>query len=171
MGALENTIVVFTSDHGDYLGQHGFWWKGLPAYDDAQKVPLIVWWPSGMGEVQKGRTQALLSLVDLPATFLDIAGLNQADGMQGISQLPVIRGEASAVRDWIIVEMLPTPHMHQITFVKDGHKLVLNEDAESTELYDLRADPGQIRNLANNPEFSSRKEHLLSACDAAIDCE
>jgi uncharacterized sulfatase len=168
MGALENTMVVFTSDHGDYLGQHGLWAKGLPAYDDAQKVPLIVWWPSGMDRVKKGRTQALLSLVDLPATFLDIAGLDQADGMQGISQMPVIRGDTCAVREWVLVENLPTSHMQQMTFVKDNHKLVVNEAPESTELYDLHADPGQMQNLANHPEFSSLKARLQSECDVAI---
>jgi arylsulfatase A-like enzyme len=168
MGALENTIVVFTSDHGDYLGQHGFWSKGLPAYDDAQKVPLIVWWPPGMNGVQKGRTQALFSLVDLPATFLDIAELDQVAGMQGISQMPVICGETRAVRDWVLVENLPTSYMQQMTFVKDGHKLVINEAPESTELYDLHADPRQMRNLANNPEFYTLKEDLQSACDVAI---
>ena len=168
MGALENTVVVFTSDHGDYLGQHGFWAKGLPAYDDAQKVPMIVWWPSGMATAKKGRTEALFSLIDLPATFLDLAGLDLAEGMQGISQVPVLRGETQAVRDWVLVENLPTPHMHQMTFVKDGHKLVVNEAPESTELYDLQADPRQMRNLAHHADFSALKSDLQQACDEAI---
>jgi len=91
-----------------------------------------------------------------------------AEGMQGISQVPVLRGEKHTVRDWVLVENLPTPYMQQMTFVKEGHKFVVNEVPESAELYDLQADPKQLRNLAHKPEFSARKSDLQHACEAAI---
>ena len=68
--------------------------------------------------------------------------------------------EAEAVRDWVIVENLPTADMQQMTFVKDGCKLVLNEDAASAELYDQRTDPRQMKNLANHPDHQSLQTRM-----------
>jgi len=161
LGALENTLLVFTSDHGDFLGRHGFWGKGLPAYDDCQRVPCIASWPAGMKGPLRGRTEALFSLVDVPQTFLEAAGLDAAEGMQGVSQLPVIRGEAERARDWVLVEFEPTANVCQQSFIADDHKLVVYRDADYGELYNLREDPDQRRNLWDPPECAELRNRLM----------
>ncbi len=162
LGVRENTLIIFTTDHGDYLGQHGFWYKGLPAYDDCQKVPMVVNWPKGMESLEnKGLSRAFFNLVDIPATCLDAAGLDLAPGMQGASMLPVIRGEAEMVRDWSITEMNPTPYVFQETFVHDDYKMVVYRDAEYGELYNMKEDPEQKKNLWSLPEYAELRGRLL----------
>ncbi|MBE7463691.1 MAG: sulfatase-like hydrolase/transferase [Planctomycetes bacterium] len=161
IGALENTLLIFTSDHGEYLGHHGFWGKGLPAYEDVHRVPCVAHWPAGMANAPKGRTEALFSLVDIPQTFLDAAGVPAAVGMQGVSQLPVLRGESSGARDWALIENHATPRVYQQSFVTRTHKLVVYRDAEYGELYDLSADPEQTANLWSRAEHAALREQLL----------
>lgn len=160
-GQRENTLVIFTTDHGDYLGQHGLWGKGLPAFDDCQRVPMIIDWPAAMAKADKGRTDAFISLVDLPATILEAAGLQQIPGMQGISQLPVLRGETSQVRDWLSVEMMPTELVCQDTLLCGDYKLVVYRDADYGELYNMRDDPRQRVNLWDLPEHRELRADLL----------
>ena len=71
-GQTRNTLVIFTTDHGDMLGHHGLWGKGLPAYEDFQRIPMLAWGPGLVKPI--GTTQALVNLVDLPQTFLACAG-------------------------------------------------------------------------------------------------
>jgi uncharacterized sulfatase len=161
LGARENTLILFTTDHGDFLGHHGFWGKGLPAYDDCQRLPCVASWPAAMSGRPGGRTQAPLSQVDIPATFLDAAGLEQAEGMQGVSQVPVLRGEAEQVRDWVIVEYEGTKNVCQESFVHGDYKLVVYRDAEYGELYNMREDPDQMRNLWSLPEYAETRARLI----------
>jgi arylsulfatase A-like enzyme len=160
-GALENTLIAFTADHGDYLGRHGFWQKGLPAYDDAQRVPMILWWPAGTPDGPRGRCESLLSLVDLPQTFLSAAGVEADASMQGIDQMPLLRGESEAPRDWVLVECEPTHRVFQHTLVAEGHKLVVYRDDSWGELYDLRSDPDQRENLWDRPGSAEVRLRLL----------
>lgn len=144
-GQLENTIIVVTSDHGEMHGHHGFWGKGATAYDDCQKVPLLIWAP-GFGK-RRGVDDALVNLVDLPRTFLAMAGLVDVAGLQGEDLSGYIRGESDVVREATRVECHATAKLYQETLVTDTHKLVIYRDWERGELYDLCADPGQYENL------------------------
>ena len=90
-GLRESTLVVFSSDHGEMLGDHGLLLKGPMMYEGAVRVPLIMRWP---GVLARGARRAeLVSLVDLCATFLDAAGLPDLPASQGASLLPLARGE------------------------------------------------------------------------------
>ncbi|MCW8131918.1 MAG: sulfatase-like hydrolase/transferase [Planctomycetota bacterium] len=161
LGALENTLLVFTSDHGEYLGHHGFWGKGIPAYEDAQRVPCVAHWPKASAQARKGRTQALFSLVDIPQTFLDAAGVPAPPGMQGVSQVPVLKGEKASVRDWAMLEMHATPKVYQQTYITCRHKLVVYRDAPYGELYDLEKDPEQFENLWDDPAHAATRRELM----------
>ncbi|MFQ5731276.1 MAG: sulfatase [Planctomycetaceae bacterium] len=91
-GQRENTAVIFTSDHGEMLGDHGLLFKGCRFYEGLVRVPLLFRWP---GRVAAGlQSDALVELLDLSATLLDIAGVDQPQNMQGQSLLPVLTGDA-----------------------------------------------------------------------------
>lgn len=92
-GQLEDTLVIFMSDHGEMLGDHGFYLKGPFFYEPAIRVPLIMSWP---GHIEEGQTsEALVELTDLAPTLLDAAGLNHHVGIQGDSLWPILTGEAN----------------------------------------------------------------------------
>ncbi len=145
-GSLDNTLVIFTSDHGDLLGRHGMWGKGVPAYDDNQRVPMLMMWREGQrGPV--GHSRSHVNHVDLLPTILDAAGLETPPFVQGVSHLPVLRGETDCVRDWALVDNYATVNLHQQTLVSGPWKLVTYRHAPYGELYDLSSDPDQRHNL------------------------
>jgi len=159
-GALENTLIIFTTDHGDMLGRHGLWGKGIAAYDDCQRIPVIARWPAGQrGPV--GPSPSMLNLVDVMPTLLDAAGVECPPFVQGVSHLPVIRGETDCVRDWALVDFLATVRLHQQTFVHEGYKLVVYRHADYGELYDLSEDPDQYVNLFDKPEARGIRDRLM----------
>ncbi len=160
MGAAEDTLVVFTTDHGDMLGQHGLWGKGIAAYDDCQRIPAVVRWPAAQpGPI--GAVGGMFSLVDVMPTFLDAAGAECPAFVQGVSQVPVLRGETESVCDWALVDFLATVRLHQRTFVHDGHKLVLYRHADYGELYDLESDPEQLDNLFDRGGARDVRERMM----------
>jgi uncharacterized sulfatase len=159
-GQLANTLVVYTSDHGEMHGHHGLWGKGCAAYEDVQRVPLLAWAPGLLPAT--GTTQALANLVDLPLTFLNFAGVTVPRGIQGCDLGPVLRGEAATVQDAVLVEMRPTVStIYQQTMITATHKLVVYRDSAEGELYDLAADPDQYRNLWRDPAARDLREQLL----------
>jgi uncharacterized sulfatase len=163
-GLLDNTLVVFTSDHGDMLGRHGMWGKGVPAYDDQQRVPgLMMWRAAQPGPI--GPSPSHFSHVDILPTCLDAAGVPLPPFVQGISQLPVLTGQAQSVRDWALIDHLATVNLHQQTLVTAGWKLVCYRHADYGELYDLTADPDQRENLWDR-EPTRRAELLLKLARA-----
>ena len=158
-GQLENTAVVFTSDHGELLGHHGLWHKGLFAYEDAQRVPLLFHAP-GHADIS-GPSDALVNLVDLPRTFLALAGLSTPQGMQGQDLSPILSGKQTSVRETTLIELQATRKIYQQTLVTDQHKLVVYRDESYGELYDLHNDPDQYTNLWSDPLAADLKSHLL----------
>jgi len=165
-GLRDNTVVLFTTDHGDYLGNHGLWWKGLPAYDDAQRLPFIVRHPRC--QTPGARSRAFQSLVDIGPSALAAMGLNAPAGLQGINQLPAWQNAGVTARDWALCEFRPTesPFM-QKTFVRDRWKLVVYHDRPYGELYDMESDPDQYRNLWGDAGYQTVRaelaQRLLSA--------
>ncbi len=160
-GLAENTIVVFTSDHGDYLGHHGLRSKGLPAYDDVQRIPFIVRNPLGRATGQVSRQ--LVSQVDLAPTFLDWAGVEIPEVMQGNAMPEVLSGTGtSGARDELAVELRPVHQgISQKTLVTDKYKMVVYDHLDWGELYDRQADPDQLDNLYHNADMAAVKDQLL----------
>ena len=159
-GLAQDTLVVFTTDHGHFLGQHGLTAKGAFHYEDLIRVPFLVRWP---GRVPAGRvSDSLQSTVDLAPTCLAAAGLPVPGAMQGLDQLPVWTGAVEAVRDHVIVENRHQPTaVHLRTYVDRRYKLTVYRDRSYGELFDLEEDPGEIENLWDDPAAAGLKLRLL----------
>lgn len=172
-GQRENTLVVFMSDHGEMLGDHGIYLKGPFFYEPAIRVPLIMLWP-GVVEANR-RSRALVELVDLSSTFLDAAGLPQGAGMQGHSLWPLLTRQKPVERhrEDIYCEHYGTTHHKPgefgdyATMVRtDRHKLARYHSLGSGELYDLHEDPDETHNLWNSAQHRDVKLDLLQRlCD------
>ena len=170
-GQRDNTIVIFTSDHGEMLGDHGIYLKGPYFYEPAVRVPLIVSWPA---RIPPGRTAALVELMDLAQTLLDTAGLPHAPGMQGRSLWPLLTGAADRAqhRDDVYCEYYNAMPWHksptaQMTMVRTArHKIAVDHSGDTGELYDLDADPDETVNQWDNPAYTSVKmDMLLRLCN------
>ncbi|MFS0726716.1 sulfatase [Paenibacillus sp. 1P07SE] len=160
LGLTEETIVVFTTDHGHFFGQHGLQAKGGFHYEDLLKLPFIVRHP---GHVPAGRTSdAIQSLVDLAPTFLDCCGLQIPRSMTGVSQKQVWRGLSASARDHAICEFRHTERtIHQKSYIEERYKLTLYYNQVYGELFDLLEDPGELRNLWDSPDHQMLKTELL----------
>lgn len=156
IGAEENTVVVFLSDHGDYLGDHGLFYKGVASFRGAYHVPCFVRWPRG-GIDGSRATDALISLTDFGPTFLELAGIAAPPGgFSGRSLAPLLRpgnadSRAAAWRDTLYTQCngLELYYSQRMVFTRDW-KYVFN-GFDRDELYDLGADPHEMRNLAAEP--------------------
>lgn len=160
LGLAEDTIVVFTTDHGHFFGQHGLQAKGGFMYEDLIKLPFLVRYP---GRVPAGRvSEAMQSLVDLAPTFLSLAGVPVPHGMAGVDQSKVWLGESGSARDHILCEFRHEPTtIHQKTYVDERYKLTLYYRQTYGELFDLAEDPGELHNRWDDPAYAALKSELL----------
>jgi arylsulfatase A-like enzyme len=165
-GVAQDTLVLFSTDHGHFLGQHGLIAKGAFHYEDLLRIPMIVRYP---GRVPAGkRSDALQCQVDWPATFLAAAGVptpagaTAPAGMQGMDQLKVWGGDTSRARDWVLIENRHNPTtVHLRTLVTDRFKITVYRDSLCGELFDLRADPDELHNRWDDLAYASVKAQLL----------
>ena len=160
LGIAENTIVIFTTDHGHFLGQHGLIAKGPFHFEDMIKLPMIVRYPA---RVSAGRTvSALQSQVDFAPTFLAAAGVDVPGYMQGFDQMPTWSGNSESVRDHIIVENRHQPTtVHVRSYVDQRYKITVYRNHDYGEMFDLEQDPNEVRNLWNDPAHAQLKATLL----------
>ena len=161
MGQRENTIVIFTSDHGEMLGDHGIYLKGPYFYEPAVRVPLII---SGPGMLNNGsRSSALVELVDMAPTLLEASDMQPYAGMQGQSLLPLLTGEKAldTHRDDVYCEYYNAMGWHRepaahATMVRSRqHKIVVAHGTGGGELYDLDLDPRETDNLWDSPDCTA----------------
>lgn len=162
-GLAENTVVVFSSDHGDMIGERGMWFKKT-LFNPAIQVPLIVAHP----DHKPGRTNAPVSLLDIFPTLLDIAGIRSDDiktEIDGRSVLPAIKGEN--IDGPVFAEHIDGGTAAPRVCVRDGNmKLVLSR-AYPTQLFDLSADPLELNNLAG---LGHKAENTLSTLAESTWC-
>ena len=146
LGLAENTLVVFTSDHGHCFGQHGLIAKGAFHYDDGLRVPMIARLP---GRIAAGRlSHSLQSLVDYAPTLLEYCGLSVPEDMTGVGQQAVWSGDESGAREYVIIENRHQPTtLHLKTYLGERYKITLYYQRDYGEIYDLRDDPGEVNNL------------------------
>lgn len=148
-GLTDNTVVVFTTDHGHFLGAHGLTAKGPFHYEDLIRIPFLARFP---GRIPTGSsTESITSLVDLAPTFLAAAGQPVPGSMQGVDQLAAWSGGAPA-RDHAVVENRFQPStVHIRTYVNDRYKLTVYRGDDHVEVFDLEQDPDELHNLAKDP--------------------
>ena len=171
-GLRENTVIIFTSDHGEALGDHGLIQKGCRFFDGLTRVPLIWSW---RGHIEAGRRhETLVELTDIAPTLLDLIGLPIPNYCVGRSLLPLLRGEADPnPREFVrceFIDALDMPDHTRATMFFDGrHKLNVYHNHGLGELYDMRDDPGEFENLWDSGAHQSLKAELLQrAFDATI---
>ena len=164
-GQRDNTLVIFTSDHGEMLGDHGLIKKGCRFYEGLVRVPLIFSWP---GHVKSGqRSDALVELRDIAPLLLELAGLEVPDRMQPRSLLPMLSGECPSDehREFVRCEYYNALDHADGTYAtmyrNRQYKLVVYHGHGLGELYDLEADPGEFDNLWDNPDYAGAKLDLM----------
>lgn len=163
-GQLDNTIFIFTSDHGEMLGDHGLLLKGARFFEGAVHVPMIVHWPRAVAPGQE--TWALTESVDIAPMLLEAAGLEVPWTMQGKSLLPLLTGAAPSDhhKDMVICEFLDAfgklyvPDRTRATMTFDGrYKMISYHSHNLFELFDLKEDPGEFVNLWDDPGMAERR--------------
>ena len=156
-GLDKNTIVVYTSDQGFYLGEHG-WFDKRFIYNESFKTPLMIKWPN---VIEAGTTnEEMVQNLDFAQTFLEAAMIDVPDDMQGESLIPLLKGDSSKwTRDAVYYHYYEYPSVHMAKrhygIVNKEFKLVhFYYDVDEWELYDRLNDPNEINNVYNNPEYS-----------------
>lgn len=150
LGLRKSTAIVFTSDHGYHLGDHSFWQKGN-VHEQVTRVPLLISVPG----FRPGRTQSIVELVDIFPTLCELAGLERPAEVQGTSLVPVLNENTATVKKGAL------------SFAKGfGWRTTnwayMRYNDKTEELYDMRTDPGQITNLADDPAHAETQKQLAS---------
>jgi iduronate 2-sulfatase len=157
LGLRESTAIVFASDHGYHLGEHGFWQKSN-LHEEVTRVPLIMSVPG----VKPGRSQSLTELMDIFPTLSSLAGLKLPTTVQGKSLVPILKDNDASVRDG------------SLSLNKGGYSIRTSNWAfmryadKSAELYDMEADPNQFKNLVDAPDYAETRKQLNAALDARL---
>lgn len=164
-GRAEDTVLIFTSDHGDHLGDHRLMLKGAEHYQSIVRVPFV--WADPQAKPMAARTDALGSTMDISATVLDRARIEPFSGMQGVSLLPAI-GAGVAVRDSVFIQydhQAPSPgtdippRVH--TLIDGRYRISVFHGNGWGELYDLEEDPGEFDNLWPRPQHADLRARMV----------
>ena len=156
-GLDENTVIIFTSDHGEMLGERGMWMKDC-FFEWAARVPLFISAPG----VRPGRTGKVVSLVDLMPTMLDFAGaeLPAETGQDGDSLMPLLKGNEDGWKDEVICEYAASGWPAPSRMVRRGRYKYWIHYGTDPMLYDVVADPDELHNLAGNPDLAQIEADL-----------
>ncbi len=154
-GLEDNTVVVYSSDQGFYLGDHG-WYDKRWMYEESLKMPLVIKWP---GVTKPGTVnEHLVQNLDYAETFLEIAGAEIPADMQGRSLKPLLEGKSPEWRDAIYYHYYEYPSVHMVArhhgVRTDRYKLMRFYQFDEWEFYDLKNDPDELKNEYNNPEYA-----------------
>lgn len=165
IGELDNTIIVYTSDQGFFLGEHG-WFDKRFMYDECLRMPLLVRYPES---IKPGtRTTAIAMNIDFAPTFLDYAGVEIPSDIQGKSLRPILENNGEAPAEWRSATYYhyyeyPAEHSvkrHYGIRTKDCKLIHFYNDIDEWEMYDLVADPQEMRNIHDDPAYRSKREEM-----------
>lgn len=156
MGELENTIIFYTADHGDFAGEHGLFHKNLGIYESIQNIPFLLSWPEGPKGV---KCSELTESVDLYPTLCSLCNIPLPEGREGSSLLPVALGQSKG-KDAAFCEY--SMGGNRISAIRtDFYRLVYYAGSKDGELYDHRNDSGETKNLWNSMEYREVRLELI----------
>ncbi len=152
LGTLDNTIIVYTSDHGEMLGERGTWLKGN-YFDPATRIPLLISYPSLIPEGTVVNTP--VDLTDVFPTLADLAGFSTPSDVSGESLVPLMRGDLSGCNDWA------ASGYGDVGMVRQGDlKLIIPSPGADPWLFDLAEDPDELKNLSRKPAYAEKLSEL-----------
>jgi arylsulfatase A-like enzyme len=156
-GLADNTVVIYTSDHGELGGDHRFFFKGPFLYQGLIKIPFLIKVPKGI----KGHIiDSLASSIDIPETILELCGFSIPSTMQGRSMLPILDKSVEKINEEILIEMDDDHNNEKTrTLITGDWRITIFRN--HGELYNLKEDPEEMNNLWNDPSFNEKKQELL----------
>jgi len=166
LGYADNTIVIFTSDHGDFMGEHGLLFKGPAPFNGVLQVPLIIKVP---GLAKSTVSNSLISSIDLPKTILNLLNIRERrhpPDMQGYNMTPVLENPKEKIRDCILIE-----HDDEVGPIQARVRHLVTEDFKLTlyeglrdfgEIYDRKNDPHELHNLWHENNFKEKRFELVN---------
>ena len=171
-GIEDNTVILFSSDNGFFNGSHGLGSKVLP-YEEGMRVPMIVYDPRSKSQGSGRRVAAVTGNVDVAATILHLAGLEVPDSMDGRSLMPLVRGEKARVRQALpLINVWGTAGTLFLGVVTESYKYIYwiygEEFEPAEELFVLKADPYELKNVAPEPGNRLIREMMRVLHDAEI---
>lgn len=173
LGLAQNTVIVFTSDHGYHTGEHGLWQK-MSLFEESARVPLLIVAP---GVSQAGSIiQTPVSQIDLFPTLAELCGITAPDNIQGQSLTGILRDPQTVGRGWAITQVSRNEKQGDSTTQYFGYSLRTPQwrytqwqsQVPQAELYDHANDPRELTNLARQPAFSTTVERLSAQLEQAI---
>lgn len=164
-GAAESTLVVYVSDHGGMLGEHGLWRK-MNFYEESVRIPFVMRWP---GVIPAGiRPSKPVSLVDLVPTVLAAAGAPTLDDLDGVDLLPVLT-DGKQPREGVFSEYLGHGVAGPTAMLRRGRWKVIHHHGEGAQLFDLDTDPGEFTDRAQDPACREVLKDLLAELESIWD--
>lgn len=172
IGLRDNTMVLFTSDHGEMLGEHGMWFKRT-FYDPAVKVPLIMSWP---GKFPAGnKVDSLVSLVDLGPTLMSLVEVPDREewvsSMDGESFAHLLYGKEQNWKNEVFFEYYGEGPVRSMIGLREGNMKYIQVHKEEPLLFDLDSDPLEMTNLAGQPGYESMQKKMLKKVEEQADLE
>jgi arylsulfatase A-like enzyme len=149
------------SDHGEYLGDHGLYLKGAPAFQGGYHIPFIMRWPDGINNPGR-QVNAFINLADFAPTFLDLAGIDEQPEMSGRSIVPFLSDDNPADwRDEHFTQFNGVELYYTQRSIKTVEFKYVYNGFDFDELYDLRRDPNEMVNVADDPAYDEIKQDLV----------
>ena len=166
IGELDNTIIVYTSDQGFFLGEHG-WFDKRFMYEECQRMPFIIRYPKAIKA--RSTSNAICMNVDFAPTFLDYAGIEIPKDIQGISLKPIWDNEGKTPANWRRAAYYhyyeyPAEHMvkrHYGIRTQDFKLIHFYNDIDEWEMYNMKTDPKEMNNIYGKPEYAEKQAELM----------
>ncbi len=170
MGELDNTVIIYSSDNGYFMGEHGYWDKRI-AYENSMRIPMLIRYPKMIKPGTVIEENALN--IDLAPTILELSEVEKPDYMQGESMVALLKGEdnqdwrPSFMFEYYVDDAYPYAGPNMLAIRNQKYKLVdafLEDDID--ELYDLENDPGEMKNLINNSDYDEIEQQLRNELES-----